>query len=96
MLVAWRRLDERDLDRPFGPWLRGIASRLVLAHYRKQQVAPVVMHEAVLNVIDRHFKNYRFSDAVSRRDAGREAGHSVYQYARPLVKVAKRLQSSSG
>ena len=25
MLVAWKRLDECDLSRPFGPWLRGIA-----------------------------------------------------------------------
>ncbi len=57
MLVAWRRLDECDLDRPFGPWLRGIASRLVLAHYRKQKVAPVILHEAILNVVDRHFEN---------------------------------------
>ena len=30
MIVAWRRL-QCDLSRPFGPWLRGIASRLVLA-----------------------------------------------------------------
>lgn len=57
MVVAWRRLDECDLDRPFGPWLRGIASRLVMAHYRKQKVDPMVLQEAVLNVIDRHFEN---------------------------------------
>ena len=37
MLVAWRRLDECDLSRPFGPWVRGIAGRLVLAHYRKRK-----------------------------------------------------------
>ena len=41
MVVAWRRLDECDLDRPFGPWLRGIASRLVMAHYRKKKAEPV-------------------------------------------------------
>ena len=57
MIVAWRRLDECDLDRPFGPWLRGIASRLVLAHYRKQQSAPVLLHETVLQIVDRHFEN---------------------------------------
>lgn len=57
MVVAWRRLDECDLDRPFGPWLRGIASRLVLAHYRKKKVEPIMLHEAVLNVVDRHFEN---------------------------------------
>jgi RNA polymerase sigma-70 factor (ECF subfamily) len=57
MVVAWRRLDECDLDRPFGPWLRGIASRLVLAHYRKQKIAPVLLHESVLQVVDRYFEN---------------------------------------
>lgn len=57
MLVAWRRLDECDLDRPFGPWLRGIASRLVLAHYRKQKVNPVVLQEAILHVVDQHIEN---------------------------------------
>jgi RNA polymerase sigma-70 factor (ECF subfamily) len=57
MMVAWRRLDECDLDRPFGPWLRGIASRLVMAHYRKQKNVPVILHETVLQVVDRHFEN---------------------------------------
>lgn len=57
MVVAWRRLDECDLDRPFGPWLRGIASRLVLAHYRKQKRAPVPLQEDVLNAIDRQFES---------------------------------------
>ncbi len=57
MIAAWRRLDECDLDRPFGPWLRGIASRLVMAHYRKQKQVPVALQEAVLSVVDRHFEN---------------------------------------
>ncbi len=35
MIVAWRRLDDFDRSRPFGPWLRGIATRLALAHRRK-------------------------------------------------------------
>jgi len=35
MIVAWRRLDDFDHTRPFGPWLRGIARKLVLAHHRK-------------------------------------------------------------
>jgi RNA polymerase sigma-70 factor len=34
MLVAWRRLGDFDRDRSFGAWLRGIASKLVLEHYR--------------------------------------------------------------
>ena len=28
MVVAWRRLDDFDQTRPFGPWLRGIARNL--------------------------------------------------------------------
>ncbi|EMI42436.1 RNA polymerase sigma factor [Rhodopirellula sp. SWK7] len=60
MVVAWRRLDECDLDRPFGPWLRGIASRLVMAHYRKLKLVPRVLDETVLNVVDRHFENINF------------------------------------
>ena len=40
MIVAWRRLDDFDQSRPFGQWLRGIAKRLVLAHYRRQSTRP--------------------------------------------------------
>ena len=36
MIVAWRRMDDFDHTRPFAPWLRGIAKKLVLAHSRKQ------------------------------------------------------------
>ncbi len=56
MVVAWRRLDECDLDRPFGPWLRGIASRLVMAHYRMKKQQPVLLHEGVLNLLDHQFE----------------------------------------
>ena len=36
MIVAWRRLDDFDETRAFGPWLRGIAKKLVLSHHRKR------------------------------------------------------------
>lgn len=35
MLIAWRRLSEYDRSRPFGPWVRGIAARLIMAHFRE-------------------------------------------------------------
>jgi len=35
MLVAWRRLNEYDRSYPFGPWVRGIAAKLIMAHFRK-------------------------------------------------------------
>ena len=34
MVAAWKRLVVFDPARPFGPWLRGIARNLVLAHHR--------------------------------------------------------------
>ena len=34
MLVAWRKLDEFDRSKPFGPWLRGIAARTLMASRR--------------------------------------------------------------
>jgi RNA polymerase sigma factor (sigma-70 family) len=40
MVIAWKRLDDFDQTRPFGPWLRGIAKKLLQAHYRKQVVLP--------------------------------------------------------
>jgi RNA polymerase sigma-70 factor (ECF subfamily) len=36
MIVAWRRLDDFDQSQPFGPWLRGMARKLLLAHDRKR------------------------------------------------------------
>ncbi len=35
LLTAWRRLDVYDKQRPFGPWLRGIAARVVLSLRRQ-------------------------------------------------------------
>lgn len=52
MLTAWRIIDSFDRSRPFGPWLRGIAGRLVLAHYRKDARRFVYCDEAVLGQID--------------------------------------------
>lgn len=31
-LVAWRKIEAYDRTRPFGPWLRGIARKLLLKH----------------------------------------------------------------
>jgi len=41
LITAWRILDKFDRTRPFGPWLRGIAKNLVLAHHRQASKASV-------------------------------------------------------
>lgn len=56
MLTAWRNLDEFDRTRPFGPWLRGIAGKLVLAHYRKDARRFVYCDAVVLEQLDDRFE----------------------------------------
>lgn len=34
MIIAWKKLDQYDPTRPFGAWLRGIASRVLMAQRR--------------------------------------------------------------
>ena len=53
MLTAWRRWDDYDRSRPFGAWLRGIASRNILAWHRKQVRDPAWCDGTVLE----HFSN---------------------------------------
>ncbi len=52
MLVAWRRLDSYDRARPFAPWLRGIARRVLLAHFRGNRRQFYTCSEMVLERLD--------------------------------------------
>lgn len=56
MLVAWRRINEFDRSRPFGPWLRGIAARVILGFGRKQSYT-VQVDESTLEFLDSRFEN---------------------------------------
>ena len=55
VLTAWRRLDDYDRERPFGPWLRGIAGRLLLAHFRKNARAPLPLDQNALDWLNGRF-----------------------------------------
>lgn len=48
MLTAWRRWDDYDRSRPFGAWLRGIASKNILAWNRKHAREPVWCDDSTL------------------------------------------------
>ena len=37
IITAWKRIDEFDRSRPFGPWLRGIARNHILSSARKNR-----------------------------------------------------------
>lgn len=46
VLVAWRRFEEFDAQRPFGAWLRGIGRRVVQAYWRQSAKAANVAARA--------------------------------------------------
>jgi len=52
MLTAWRRLADYDKSRPFGPWLRGIAAKVMLAHRRQRARAFALCDEEILEHLD--------------------------------------------
>ncbi len=55
MIVAWNRLDEFDRSRPFGPWLRGIACRLIMANRRVSCRTLLLDNAEALERLDGHF-----------------------------------------
>jgi RNA polymerase sigma-70 factor (ECF subfamily) len=55
VLTAWRKLDSYDRDKPIGPWLRGIAGRLMLAHYRKTNRSAQPLDEKTLDWLNDRF-----------------------------------------
>jgi RNA polymerase sigma-70 factor (ECF subfamily) len=57
MLVAWRRIDDFDNDRPFGPWLRGIAHRIILARAAKLQNQQVLVDAESLDYLSQRFES---------------------------------------
>lgn len=60
-LVAWRNLDRYDRRLPFGPWVRGIAGKLMLNLRRKMGRSKVhFCDEETLHLMDRSFD--RLSD----------------------------------
>lgn len=56
MLVAWRRLDEFDRKRPFGPWLRGIATRVAMANRRSAAKWVVLEDGGALEYLEGQFE----------------------------------------
>jgi RNA polymerase sigma factor (sigma-70 family) len=56
-LVAWSNIHRYDRKLPFGPWVRGIASRLLWNHRRKQVRSKVTYVEAEdLQALERQFE----------------------------------------
>jgi RNA polymerase sigma-70 factor len=57
MLIAWQKLDEYDHSRPFGPWLRGIAAKLIMAHFRKAKSDFIALEDETLEYLSRQLQH---------------------------------------
>ena len=69
MVVAWRRLDDFDRSRSFGKWIRGIAGKLVLAHYRRTGKNPLNFDAGALDWLEGRFARIqsRKGDTLSEK-----------------------------
>ena len=56
VLTAWKRLDDYDRERPFGPWLRGIAGKKILAYHRQTARAALPLDEDSLQWLNDRFQ----------------------------------------
>jgi RNA polymerase sigma-70 factor (ECF subfamily) len=52
MMTAWKNMDRFDRERPFGPWLRGIAGKTTLAWYRQIRKQPMLRAEELIEKMD--------------------------------------------
>lgn len=108
MLVAWRRLGDYDRTRPFGPWLRGIAQRLVMEHHRKGKSRPTTTDPAVLVELDARFDQVnrapgdtfreradRVTECMSKLpEAMRQALELVYARGLLIIAAAESMGAS--
>lgn len=97
MVVAWRRLDDFDRKHSFAKWIRGIAGKLVLAHYRKTGRNPLQFDTSTLEWLEGRFSKLQYlsGDTLSEKlDMLRECIAALSEEQRETVE-ARYLQQSS-
>ena len=105
-LVAWANLDRYDRTLPFGPWVRGIASRLAWNHRRKQSRSKVAYFESKdLQALEQQFDRFdqatgdTFEEKVDAlrfgltrlTDLQRQVIDLHYEQEMPCAQIATRL-----
>lgn len=65
MITAWKKLDEFDRTREFGPWLRGIAKNHALNYARKNYRDMLMCNESILEYIEQHISHVESQDGDS-------------------------------
>ncbi len=79
MLTAWRRLADYDRERPFAPWLRGIATRLVLQQRDRSARDLLICDTGVLEALEE-----RHRQQAARHDSFRKTADRLLDCLRRL------------
>ncbi len=87
MMVAWRRLGDYDRTQPFGPWLRGIAARLVLQHRRRSARGFLCCEPEVLTALEAEYRRFEQQPADSFRHRIEKLGSCLNRLP-PLMRDA--------
>ena len=88
MLVAWRRLADYDSQRAFGPWLRGIATKLVLRQRERDARACRHCEPAVLEALEQRFGEHSASPE--------SLGETLRHLLECLQELPERLRAAVG
>ncbi len=108
IITAWQRIDTFDTNRPFGPWLRGIARNHILSSARKNRRYRTHLDQLLQQRIDVQFDRVdqsagdTFADRMSElrnciahlSDDAREAIDLVYVRGLDSATAAKSLGTS--
>lgn len=62
LVIAFRKLPEFDARRPLGPWLRGIAAKLLANQRRKFRAEPIGMNEELQALLDGRLSGRAFAE----------------------------------
>ncbi len=101
-VTAWRRISDCDPERPFGPWLRGIAEKHLLNHLRKFRAEPIGGDEALQMMLDRESESSvpesdliaALGECIERVDSGsRELLIARYTEGRSMDELCERSGS---
>jgi len=93
-LVAWKNLARFDRDRPFGPWLRGIAGRLVMAE-RRRGVRIRMLEESEMELLEGYFEEFSASQGDTWSEK-LEALKRCLERLKPPLREALDLRYQTG
>ena len=99
MIVAWKRLEDFDSSRSFSKWLRGIAGKLVLAHFRKSGQESHSCDQATLEWLESRFAKIEVirGDTLSEKlQLLRECVDALPADARVAIEARYMSQQSLG